>query len=524
MPHRNWKFIISCTLLSMVAVGLVWTVIAYADEGRQKDLSASESVVHFQDSLPTPDPSQVISVCSQHAPKCPLDPQNWPGEPDGWQFTGKKWAWYPYTINRFNRHTIWEYSQPYQGTNPDYMGQREDHYSDYTNSPDEYPAVQGRAPKTYDWERWMPVGDNFKVMQLGNNSEARSYLLGETDCSTGIFYPVVDHTQPYFYSPMYTNRWGECTGDGYVAAYLNELWGEPLSKQRLELCDNKINGVPAEFSPVGNIVCKISPYVGTVYQRYIFGPRRPGSRPSVGCEAVLYAWGWTEPENPRSGQDYQAWFRNGELRFTRWYELSRSASACNPPAPDDHEWWNHMCQGAWTGEGNWLYTGTFRAGQTVFHDQAELPVLTVAEVSPAGGVLRLEEIGATFGFPSGTFSDTVRVVKYSPEPMELPPTGEKILVGPAFRIFAEHEDSHEIVQPLLPYQVSIQYSAPPEGSSANIKVGLYYWDGYDWLLEPSSTAGRGESIVSAEPDHFSLWAVLAENNSLYLPRVQTRRR
>ncbi|MGW8249814.1 MAG: hypothetical protein ACWGO1_04165 [Anaerolineales bacterium] len=454
----------------------------------------------------------------------PGNPQNWPGEPDGWQYTGKKWTWYPYTLNRFNRQTIWEYSQPYQGSNPEYAGQREDHYSDYTNSPDEYPVVKGRAPKTYDWERWMPVGDNFKVMQLGNNSEARSYLVGEMDCSTGIFYPVVDHTQPYFYTPMFTNRWGRCTGGGYVAAYLNELWGEPLSIKRLTLCDNKINGVPAEFSPEGNVICKISPYVGTVYQRYIFGPRTPGSRPSVGCEAVLYAWGWTEPEQPSSGQDYQSWFRNGELRFTRWYELSRKASAGNPPAPDNHEWWNYMCQGAWTGEGNWLYTGTFRAGQTVYQDQAQLPVLTVADVTPAGGVLHLEEIGATYTFPSEAFTDTVRIVEYEPEMMELPPSGGKKLVGTAFRIFAEHEATTEIVQPQVPYEVSIQLSPSQLGGAALGSLGLYYWDSYDWILELSSKVDRQALTVSATPAHFSLWAVMADDSRLYLPRVQTRRR
>jgi hypothetical protein len=64
-----------------------------------------------QVSATPPAATTAISVCSQHAPKCPLDPDNWVGEPDGWQFTGKKWTWYPYTLNRFNRQTIWEYSR-----------------------------------------------------------------------------------------------------------------------------------------------------------------------------------------------------------------------------------------------------------------------------------------------------------------------------------------------------------------------------------------------------------------------------
>ncbi len=498
---------------SAVAQGGVW-------QGQGEEANLAGELVQ---AAPTPSPATTtLSVCSQHAPKCPLDPATWPGEPDGWQYTGKKWTWYPYTINRFNRQTIWEYSQPYAGETPEYFGQREDHYSDYTNSPDEYPLVKGRAPKTYDWERWMQVGDNYKVMQLGNNRETKSYLLGETDCETGIFYPVVDHTTPYFYTPMFTNRWGSCTGGGYVAAYLTEIWGEPLSKQRQALCDNKINGIPAEFSPVGNLVCKVSPYVGTVFQRYIFGPRTPGSRPSVGCEAVLYAWGWTEPQAPLSGQDYQAWFRNGELRFSRWYDLTRKVTAGNAPAPDDHEWWNWNCSGAWTEEGNWLYTGTFRAGQTVYHDQVELPKLTVAEVSPNGGRLVLEEIGTTLTFPLGTFTETVRIVKYSPLEMELPPTEGKTLVGAAFHLFAEQKDGLEIVPPQVPYQVSIQYAADQPGILGS-ELALYAWDGYAWVREPSSRMDPRTRTVSASPDHFSLWAVLADSQRIYLPRIRSPR-
>ena len=468
-------------------------------------------------------PTSAISVCSQHAPKCPLNPDNWIGEPDGWQYTGKKWTWYPYTINRFNRQTIWEYSQPYAGSNPEYFGQREDHYADYTNSPDEYPLVNGRPPRTYDWERWKPEGDNFRVMQLGNKNESLSYLLGDTDCATGIFYPVVDHTMPYFYTPMFTNRWGKCTGGGYVAAYLSEIWGEPLSQKRLSLCDNKINGVPAEFSPLGNRICKISPYVGTVYQRYIFGPKNDGGRPSVGCEAVLYAWGWTEPETPLSGQDYQAWFRNGELRFSRWYELSRKVSPTNPPAPDDHAWWNRMCSGAWTGEGNWLYTGTFRVGQTVYHDQAQFPELTVAEIAPAGGIFRLDDIGATYDFSPDTFSDTVRIVEYEPLTMELPPLEGKTLVGSAFRIFAEYKDQPEMAQPLKPYRVELKYSPDALAGKPASLLALYYWDGYHWIKEPTSRVDERSDLVIATPNHLSLWAVLADSGRIYFPRVRLPR-
>ena len=141
-------------------------------------------------------PAQALSICSQHAPKCPLTAAGWPGEPDGWQHTGKRWIWVPGTPNIFGREVVWEYSQPYAGTTPAYYGQREDHYADQTN-----PSV---PPVTYDWERWMQDGDNFRLMQLGSKTEAQSYLVGEADCSSGIFYPVVDHTAAIIPTPLCT--------------------------------------------------------------------------------------------------------------------------------------------------------------------------------------------------------------------------------------------------------------------------------------------------------------------------------
>ncbi len=326
-----------------------------------------------------------LSICSQHAPKCPLTAAGWPGEPDGWQYTGKKWIWVPGTPNIYDRQAVWEYSQPYTGSTPEYIGQREDHYAACSGDPADCSLVSGTHPVTYDWERWLQEGDNYRVMQLGNVSEAEAYLLGETDCTSGIIYPVVDHQQPFASTPMYTNRWEVCNGNGYVAASLYELWGEPMSQKRISLCDNPVNGIPASLSPAGNTVCKISPYAGVVFQRYIFGSEVPSEPASVGCEAVLYAWGWSEPLAPDSAQAYQAWFRNGELRFTRWHDLSDQVTPGVIPAADDDDWWDPRCQDAWTELGNWLYTGTYRTGANEYSDQAQLPLLNTIQIRPLAG-------------------------------------------------------------------------------------------------------------------------------------------
>ena len=459
-----------------------------------------------------------LSICSQHAPKCPLTAAGWPGEPDGWQYTGKKWIWVPGTPNVYDRQVVWEYSQPYSGSTPEYFGQREDHYASCSGDPADCSLVSGTHPVTYDWERWLQEGDNFRVMQLGNISEEEAYLLGETDCTSGIIYPVVDHLQPFASTPMYTDRWGACNGNGYVAASLYELWGELMSQKRVELCDNPANGVPASLSQAGNTLCKISPYAGVVYQRYIFGTDVPSEPASVGCEAVLYAWGWSEPLAPDSAQAYQAWFRNGELRFTRWHDLSDQVVPGEIPAADDDDWWNPRCQDAWTEQGNWLYTGTFRAGANEYSDQAQLPLLNTVKIPPSGGNWFLDELNTTFTFPSGTFTATVQLVQFTPQQEELPPSPELFRLGSAFYIFAEDPGTLDQVQPGAAYTVTVQYADSQVGSTES-SLALYGWDGRQWLREPTSAVDLQANTVSATPQHFSLWAVMAEARRMYLPHL-----
>ncbi len=465
--------------------------------------AASRQPVPNQQASPEP-----LSICSQHAPKCPLTAAGFPGEAGGWQSTGKKWTWVPGTPNKFDRQVVWEFSQPYAGSTPEYLGQREDHY---TLDPDD-------PQKTYDWERWLQEGENFRVMQLGNKSESEAYLIGDADCSTGLFYPVVDHQMPFFSTPMFTNRWGVCSGGGYIAAHLYQLWGEPLSKKRLALCDNPLNGMPADLSPVGNTICKISPYVGVIFQRYIFGAKTETEVPSVGCEAVLYAWGYTEPRAPASVQAYQTWFRNGELRFTRWYDLSSQVTPTTIPAPDDHAWWDSRCQAAWEGEGNWLYSGVIRVGQSVYTDQASLPQVHQAQVTPAGGVVSFADIGATLTIPPGAFSQTVQLVEFSPETGELPPSPGLFRVGAAFYLYAEQVSGLELIEPSLPLTMTIQYDDQLVGST-EASMRLFGWDGRQWLEEPSSHLDAENNTLSATLEHFSLWALMVDDQRLYLPHI-----
>jgi hypothetical protein len=486
-------------VLTVIAIGMLWLSIG-TGEARSQDTAA-------------------LDVCSQHAPKCPLNPAAWPGEEGGWQYTGRKWRWYPRSTPYKNRRIVWEWSAPYMGDNPDYAGDREDHYSDFTNNPDGVPILLGRKSKTYDWERWRKEPDNYRMMQVGNAPEKKSYLVGENDCEGGVYYPVVDELTPYFYTPMFSNFYGKCTGGGYISAQYVEDWGEALTQRRIALCDNPKTGIPAEYSPAGNIACKLSPQVGMVYQRYIFGPARQGQRGAVGCEAVIYAWGWPEPRNPQTPQDYQAYFRNGELRFTRWHDLTRRTSSANPPAPDNHEWWNTNCSGAWDQAANYLYSGDFMAGSQVYSDHGQLPALTIARIPPEGGGYVFSDAGAQYFFADGTFGQEALLTVALPAEMETPSPGTRTPVSRPFQAVIEYTQSAEQAITQQPYRVVVAYDESLRGAIPEAQLGLYFWNGERWEREYSSQVDVQANTVTAYPRHFSLWAVMGEAYRVYLPRV-----
>lgn len=460
-------------------------------------------------------PLDAIDICSQHAPKCPLDEAGWPGAPGEWQYTGKRWTRHSGTPA--DRTIIWEWSRPYTGTNPAFLGQRENHYSDFSGLPGASPVFTGTGPLTYDWERWEPTTGNFIFHQYGRATEQESMSIGEADCDSGVFYPVIDHTVDHAYTPMAATREGECALGGYISTHRLELWGEPLSQIRVDKCDDPLGGVPASESERGNAICKLSPHVGTVNQRYVLGPTA-SLLPNLGCETVIYAWGWEYPQAPTSGQDFETWFRNGELRFSRWINLSDQITS-TIPAPDDHAWWDGRCEVAWTGTSNVVYSGIFKIGSQVYTDAITLPTIVTATIPASGGYLTSTLDHTYYYFPPGTFTATV-VLTHSilpSAPLGLP---DNLLgIGHFYGITGVYSANSQVAVPLLPYTTTIQYSAEELGVAAEDTLAFYYLAGHEWQLEPSSFVLAEENRIKATPLLFSEWAVLGETRHIYLPLI-----
>jgi hypothetical protein len=73
------------------------------------------------------------------------------------------------------------------------------------------------------------------------------------------------------------------------------------------------------------------------------------------------------------------------------------------------------------------------------------------------------------------------------------------------------------------YTTTVRYTEDELGLADESTLALYYWDGSQWVEEPTSVVDTAANIVTATPNHFSRWAVLGERrtdlNTTYLPVV-----
>jgi len=65
----------------------------------------------------------------------------------------------------------------------------------------------------------------------------------------------------------------------------------------------------------------------------------------------------------------------------------------------------------------------------------------------------------------------------------------------------------------------VQYTDAEKGPAIENTLALYYWDGSQWVKEPSSVVDTVANKVTATPDHFSLWAALGETRRVYLSLI-----
>lgn len=458
--------------------------------------------------LTTASTEEIIDICSQHAPKCPLTAATWPEANDDWLYTAKQWQHLPFSAEGLD--VVWEWSAPYMGSNPLFDTYRENHYTDYSQTPNDSPNFV-RDERTFDWERWSFISNNLLLHAYGGATEEVVGTIGETNCTDGLFYPVIDHQTQYVSTTMAsTHIDGDCVEGGYMVTHLRDLWDAPLSAKRLSMCDDVTHGIPADINPKGNAICKTSPYAGVVTQRYVLESN--ASAPVNGCETVTYIWGWSEPTTAASGQDYETWFRNGELRWSRWGNVGSKDGQV--PAPDDHAWWNERCDSVSETRPDVAYAGIFKIGNQLYTDSISLENSFV--LSQTGGTFTLTASSNIYHFPADILTGTLELTEYSTVTQNLPALTE--LIKPQTTLTVSQNSSFTLSSS---YTVTMVY---PESSVSNpAALQIYQQDTLTgtWVLVPDAiTDATANTVTFSATTIPSSWIVVeAFNNQLFLPSI-----
>jgi len=145
-----------------------------------------------------------------------------------------------------------------------------------------------------------------------------------------------------------------------------------------------------------------------------------------------------------------------------------------------------------------------------------LPVIASAVIPPEGGSLDAPGNRAQLDFPSGAVDQTT-VVTYTETSSWA--TGD--LFGVCFfDLSAERvSDGAPVTSFSLSYTITVNYTDAEKGAAIESTLGLYWQDGANWVLVPTSSVDAANNRLTATADHMTLFAVLGETRRVYLPIV-----
>lgn len=147
------------------------------------------------------------------------------------------------------------------------------------------------------------------------------------------------------------------------------------------------------------------------------------------------------------------------------------------------------------------------------------PVVT-GSIPISGGVLTSLHDGTIYTFSANTFTNTVNITHslYLLNDTSLA-SDNLIGINHFFEVTAVDSDSGQPAQPLQPYTITVQYTENERYPAIENTLAAYWWDGSEWLKEPSSVVDISANTVTVTPNHFSRWAILGETWRIFLPRT-----
>jgi oligopeptide transport system substrate-binding protein len=136
----------------------------------------------------------------------------------------------------------------------------------------------------------------------------------------------------------------------------------------------------------------------------------------------------------------------------------------------------------------------------------------------SGGTVTSYSGDTTIQVPVGTFADPVTITEAPATGM--PPGGNMIGIHHLFDVSAVYSNTGLPAQPDAgkAYNVAVHYTDIEKGPTIEDTLRLYGWDGSAWSQQGiSSSVDTANNLVTAQVNHFSLFAVLGETQRVFLP-------
>lgn len=145
------------------------------------------------------------------------------------------------------------------------------------------------------------------------------------------------------------------------------------------------------------------------------------------------------------------------------------------------------------------------------------PLVVSATIEPEGGYLATPDENIEIVFPAGAVDQTT-VVTYTEQ--SALPSGEWWGVH-FFDLRAVISGTTTPVTSFDPaYGVFVHYGGLGLGPAIEDSLGLYWWDGGQWVLENTSQVDSANDVLTASVNHMTAFAILGESQRLFLPRVE----
>jgi len=201
----------------------------------------------------------------------------------------------------------------------------------------------------------------------------------------------------------------------------------------------------------------------------------------------------------------------------------------NSPAFSGASWETFIASKPWTMESGGRVFVTFKDNAnnaspiyaaSLAGAKESLPSPALGTVHPkTGGQIASAETKTTVSFPPGAVEAKADVTLVPAVESSLENNTGAFKAAGKFLTLTARIGQTNVTSVSRPYTISVGYTAADVVGIDESSLGIYWWNGTDWVKEASSTVDTASKTVSAAINHLSSFALLGESRTrtVYLP-------